>query len=475
MDRFLFKAALALWLGAWAAGPAAAQADSTLVLSLEAVQTLVLAYHPVAQQAGLLSEKARQEVRMARGEFDPKLEMTQQAKVFKEKEYFTLRNAYLKVPTWWGAEVKAGYERNTGINLGPEQDTDSGKGLGYVGISAPLGPLSRNFLIDARRAALREAQAYQDMAEAERQKTLNKLLYQVAKDYWQWYFAHHQLRLLRNGYRLAEFRFQAVVNEMRQGFMAPIDSVEAHITLQQRDIDIRRAEVELRNAELLLSNHLWDENGDPVELQPGLQPSEASPATLQTLGELESFAMDQHPELVKLRAKQQQLEVGRRLAAENLKPSLTVSYNWLLRRPLGTAESFDMALMSQNYKWGFGVYMPLLLRKERGKLGLAKVKLQENELEQLYRIREISNALQGAYFELSTLSDLLERQEEMVGSYRRLLAGERQKFENGQSSVFYMNVREGKLIEAEVKLFKMRSEYAKSRAQLLWTAGALLP
>ncbi len=468
---------LACW--AWAV-PSSAQLpslpDSLQRMTPQDLTELVLAQHPIAKQADLQNDKARQELRMARGYFDPKLESKQDAKEFKGKDYYTLWNSYLKVPTWWGAEFKVGYEQNTGINLNPESDTDSENGLGYIGVSLPLGPLSRNFLMDKRRETLRKAEIYQDIAGAERQKMLNKLVYSAMKDYWEWYFAYHQVRLFEYGYNLAELRYQAVINEIEQGFRAPIDSTETKITLQQRMIDLRNARVAAKNARLMLSNHLWTESGEPAELAPDVAPVDLpqQDETIRTLAELRDFAVQNHPELLKLRYKLGQLEVSKKLAVETLKPEINLKYNWLVLRPIAE-ENLNTALLSENYKWGFSFSMPLLLRKERGKLGLTKVKIEENLLDTRFTQLTIVNSIEAAYNDLVNLSDLLGLQEDMVKNYRRMLSGERQKFDNGLSSVFYMNVREGKLIESLVKLYKMRSAFAKSKAGLLWQAGVLVP
>jgi outer membrane protein TolC len=85
--------------------------------------------------------------------------------------------------------------------------------------------------------------------------------------------------------------------------------------------------------------------------------------------------------------------------------------------------------------------------------------------------REILNHLNAQFNTLLNLNEQLQIQDAMVENYRVMVRGERQMFRTGESSVFYINVREGKLIEAEVKLYKMRYEFAKSIAELKWAAG----
>lgn len=452
-----------------------AQEDSTGVaeaFSLEQVYELVMANHPLAKQAYQITDRAKQELRMARGSFDPKLESNFSNKIFKGQNYYELFDTYLKVPTWFGAEFKAGHERNTGINLNPEGDTDSEKGLGYVGISVPLGPISQGFLMDKRRATLKKAEIYQLEAEAEKIKAINKLLLQVAKDYWQWYFYFNQYNLFEQGYDLASFRYRAVTQRISQGDLAPIDSVEAKITLQQRQLNLQEAKIALNNAKLILSNHLWSIDEEPVELKEAVEPqlfvSNTQANAVETLLE---YAEDRHPELQKLNYKLAKLAIERKWAAEQLKPVIRAKYNLLTTKPV-TENDLNWDLLSNYYKFGLDVSIPLLFRKGRGKFQSTKIKQEQTNQALLYQRQVVMNQVQAYFMEFENLNQMLTVQESMVGNYRRLLAGEKQKFRNGQSSVFYVNVREGKLIEAEVKLYKLRSNYAKTYALLLWAAGS---
>ena len=52
------------------------------------------------------------------------------------------------MPLWYGADVKAGFERGTGAFVNPESYT-APAGLSYVGVSVPL---AQDLLLDERRA-----------------------------------------------------------------------------------------------------------------------------------------------------------------------------------------------------------------------------------------------------------------------------------------------------------------------------------
>jgi outer membrane protein TolC len=431
----------------------------------------VLRFHPVARQAALLSENARQELRIARGEFDPKLESDFAMKEYKQDLYYRNWNTVLKVPVWIG-ELKGGYEQNTGSYVNPEVRTPGG-GLAYAGVSVPL-PISQGFFIDARRATLRQAKLFRDIAEADRVKEINKLLLSAAKDYWNWYYARNEYEMMQEAYNLADVRFRAVKERVVQGDLAAIDSVEAQTILQDRLVQLQQAQVSVANAQLLLSNYLWGEDDTPLEIPQGVVPADfdtnqrvLGEATLITLLER---ARQQHPELRKLNLKMDQLEVETRFRRDLLKPSIRVDYNLLSAAPVQTSE-VDMAFLRNNYKLGAYFSFPLFLRKERGKLQQTIIKLEQNTFERSQAGREIENGIRAVYNELKTTEGLLQVQQSMVENYLRLRNGELQKFENGESSLFLINSRESKYIEAQIKLISLRSKYEKQKAELLWAAG----
>jgi outer membrane protein TolC len=445
--------------------------QKTRVLTSREFFQRVMEFHPVARQAALLSENARQELRIARGEFDPKLESDLAMKEFKKTLYYRNWDTQLKVPVWIG-ELKAGYERNQGTYVNPEIRTPDA-GLAYAGVSVPL-PISQGFFIDARRNTLRQAQLFRDIAEADRVKEINKLLLSAAKDYWNWYYAHNEYDMIRESYDLADVRFRAVKERVVQGDLAAIDSVEAQTILQDRLVQLRQAEVGLTNARLLLSNYLWDENDTPLEIPETVVPNDFDP-TQRTLGDatLETLltrARQNHPELRKINLKINQLEVEERFRRDLLKPIIRADYNLLSSTPVQT-EAMDMPFLSNNYKFGAYFSFPLFLRKERGKLQQTLLKQEQNVFERFQAGREIENGIRAAYNELKTTEGLLAVQGQMVDNYRRLRDGELQKFDNGESSLFLINSRDSKYIEAQIKLISLRSKYEKQKAELLWAAG----
>jgi len=325
-----------------------------------------------------------------------------------------------------GADLKVTYDRFVGQAVNPEYRT-ANNGLAGVGVSIPLG---QGFLIDARRATLKQAQWIVSAAEAERVKQINKVWLSAAKDYWEWYLAHRQVMLLREGFQLADTRFRAISQRAEIGDAAVIDSVEAKITAQDREVQLEQAVVNLQNARLILSTYLWNQTDQPLELPQQAIPQAAAEGLVkpEAFQQLVARAADQHPELLKLDAKVQQLAIEERFRRELLKPQVNVSGTLLSQPPLFSAQGpsyYDFNL--NNYKVGVDFLFPLFLRKERGKLKQVQIKSQQTVLERTQTNRDIQNGVQAAYNNVNAIERQIGIQQLAVQNQQRLLQAEQQK------------------------------------------------
>ena len=447
--------------------------DSAQVLTLQDFHRLILQHHPVAAQAALLTEQARQELRMARGTFDPVISSKVYRKEYNGKEYYTLWNNTLRIPTWFGPELVAGYDQTQGQYLNPESGTPD-KGLSYAGISVPLG---QGLFIDERRAIIRQASLMQGIAEAERVKLINKLLLQATKDYWDWLLYYREMQLYQESLELASFRMQAVRARVQEGDLAAIDTVEALTAVQDRQVMLQQARLAYNNSRLMVSTHLWAENQVPLELQestvPALAGSELTSLPQDSVQQLLEIARVNHPDLRKLNLKGQQLQVEQRYAADKLKPKLNAEYNVLQSDFYLNADVLERQHLGANYKLGVSFSMPLFLREERGKLQLTKAKQQANSLELRQTVREVENNLLAAYNEWQALEEQIRLQDQMVANAETLRNGEVIRFQNGESSLFLVNSREVKLMESQLKLYALKAKYAKAKTLLYWSAGEI--
>lgn len=477
MRRFRLLLTL-LCLGTWASGQVRSSIDSLAIVpdslvafTLDDYYAAILKYHPIARQAGLLSEVARQEIRLARGAFDPKIEAGLHTKKYNGTEYYSLAGGSLKFPTASLVNPFVGLDRNTGAYLSPEDYLGSEYNYRqlHAGVSMTLG---RGMFTDERRAALKQANLFQEMTEAEQIKIINKLLLDAAKDYWEWYFAYNNYRLLSRGVRIASAIYHRVKIDNRFGEAAAIDTVQAKITWQQRLLEQQEAFLNFQNSGIAISNALWDSLGRAVmpaeNWVPVLQPDPAL-LTEAELAALTEQALTSHPDLRKVDVKLRQLEVEKRLAAENLKPQLDLNY-YALNQPLNPDFETNFS-PANNYKLGVDFSMPLLLRKERSKLALTKLKLTHTRFEQDMLTRTVQNELTTTYNKLVTLYTLIGTQRNMVQNYEQLLQAELLNLREGESDLFKINIQQEKLIEAQTKWLKLTADFEKQLAYLYWAAG----
>ncbi len=450
---------------------ASAQSDTVQVLTRRALLQLVADNHPAARQAMLRTGMGEAMVRSARGAFDPKAVAGYSEKTFKGTEYYSLLDAGLKVPTWFGAELFGGFQNTSGVYLN-DADLTPEDGLLKAGISVPLG---QGLFIDRRRADLRKALAYQEMADAERLLLLNNVYYEALTEHLEWIAAFQRLGIARTAVDQANVRFVAISGSFRGGDRPAIDTLEALLQLQDRTMRLRDAEVDYRNATLILSNHLWDDVMRPLEIAPTVIPDTldlvlpTAPASMDTLI---GWAMEQHPKLLQLSGKVEQLEVDQRLRGEFLKPQLDLNYTFLANGGLLNNEP-GTAWDPSDRQWGLGFSMPLFLRKERGDLSFAQLRRKEAELDIDRERQMIRTTIGRRNNELALTEQQVELGASMVANYARLLSGENRRFQAGESSLFLVNQREVALLDSQFKQVGLVVDLRKAHYVLDKDAGIL--
>jgi outer membrane protein TolC len=432
----------------------------------------VIDFHPVVQQSDLIIESARRDLLIARGGLDPSIQGTFDRKVYKDLEYFNRSDFFLKVPVWLGgADLKVGYDRNVGVTLSDDIRTGP-EGITYLGLTVPLG---QGLLIDSRRATLRQATLFQNIADADRVKAVNKIILTAAKDYWNWYFAYQQFQLIQDFYQLADTRFNAIRQRASIGDIPAIDTTEALVTLQDREVQLTQAAMDLQNARLVVSNHLWGRGLVPLELPEDAIPQQSMGRILDesTLNELVQLARQRHPDLIKFDIKRQQLRIDERLGREMLRPAINLNASTLYRGLSfnGSETKSGLPYLDDNYKLGIDLYFPLLFRKERGKLQQIRIKQLQNDLDFTQAQREVSNEITISYNEVKLLENQIQVQRRAVENQQLLVSGEIRKYNLGESSLFLVNAREAKLNELRVKIESLVTKYEKSLATLLFAAG----
>jgi outer membrane protein TolC len=441
-------------------------------LTLENTFDLIRRFHPVAKQAGIQVELASSALQASRGAFDPAFYLSNQRKTFDGKDYFTYVNPELKIPTWYGIDLKAGIENNGGDRLGDESTFGQSS---YAGISIPI---LKGLLFDKRRSTLQQAKLMVGMSKQEQILALNNLLFDAADAYWKWVASYQVNLILLQAVEANKRRFAFTRQSFLLGDRAAIDTTESLAQLQTIQAMQQQAWYEWQKNRLALSNFLWKDDNQYYELPQDVVPDSSwamvsiESYPLPVLDNLLTVSSTSHPKLLSMGFKQDALKVEKREKLQNLLPRLDVDYNFL-NSGYNFSNPLKQALFQNNYKYGLTFGLPLLQRSARGEFNMAQLKINNQSLEIRQTRLEIENKIKASFSELLSLKEQVLLMQGSVKNQRSLLKAEETKFAVGESSMFLVNTRETKLLETQQKLMETTSKFFKSLVAAEWSAGQL--
>ena len=442
------------------------------ILTPEDFVSIVKKYHPVIKQATIQIEKAKASIVIARGGFDPLLYVNNDQKTFSGKNYYSYTNPELKIPTWFGIELKAGLENNSGKYLNNE--VTSGQ-LSYLGVSVPL---AKNLLMDNRRAVLQQSKIFRDQTEAERTNTVNDLLSEAYVSYWNWVKEYQLYQILSDAVKVNQSRFSLVKIGFRQGDRPAIDTVEALVQLQNFQYLQNESWVKFKNAGVSLSAFLWLENNSYYQLNENVVPDSKwnhpnmNDIPLGLIDDILYAARLSHPKLISYSFKLKSLEVERKLKFQSLLPTFTLRGN-LLNTGYNVFKGSDATFFQNNNKFGIDIGIPLRLSEGRGAYKMAKLKIDETNWSVSLQQQEIENKIRLYFNELTGLQKQIDIYEQTYNNYQILYRGEDIRFREGESTLFLLNIRENKLLEALQKLTELKTKFYKTQVSVQWAAGLL--
>ena len=447
--------------------------DSLKTLSAAQVMELVKQFHPVAKQATIFVEKANEDVTIAKGMFDPVLKNEMAQKTFDGTDYYYYNRPELTIPTWFGIEVSAGLEYLSGNRTDPVETKGQ---TSYFGVAVPL---AKNLLMDKRRAALQTAKIFRDASAIEKRNMLNNLMLDAMTSYWNWVKHYQVYKILTETLTVNEKRVELVKTAFRLGDRPAIDTIEALTQLQNIELLKNQASLDYQNTGLELSVFLWNANAQAynltVDIIPGddLKLSNVDVATMPELNNLLDAAAKNHPELLIYNYKLDVLSIDKKLKFQELLPTVNFRYNQL-GKGYDVLKTTAAPLFENNYQYGLSVGIPLRISISRGEYRKAKLKITETQLQQKQKQLQIENKVKSYFNEMLMLKTQVALQERALKNYQALQRGEEIRFQAGESSLFLINARENKTLEALQKLQELKTKFYKTENTLQWAAGLMI-
>jgi len=439
--------------------------QDSLRISAQEFISVVRNFHPLALKYRLQNKIAESEITRARGNFDPVLAGKLGEKNIDGTKYYEQKNIELGIPTWYGIDLTTSYNYLDGEKLNP---SDTRGGLYQFGITVPL---AKNLLYDRRRAVLDQAKFALKMTEAEQAVLTNDLLLEAENTYWEWVQSFEVYELQTKAVEINRNRLNFTRKTLEYGERPAIDTVEALSQLQSFELQQQEAYLNFVKNTQQLQLYLWNDNHEFYEISQLIFPSDRltdHPAYSEfefLIRDLENKRMDSHFSILYYNQKNNILESERRLKWQSFLPKLDFTYNFFNKE---NYRADYLPLFDNNFQYGLKLEIPLFQREARAGYEIAKIKISQNRLDTRLKIREIDTKIETYKSEVLNYHTQINFSESNLLNYRKLLTAEETRYSNGESSLFLINTRENKVIDAQEKLISTRTKFLKSFNKLKW-------
>ena len=434
-------------------------------LSWSQFKQILITYHPVAKRANLTESLAKARMTQAWGNFDPKVSVNFDQKEYAGTNYYRFLTPEIKLPLWYGMELKGNYSEAEGTYLNPENKLPQ-EGLSFVGLNVSLG---KGLLIDKRRAVLKQAQIFTQFSKNEQLRIVNDLILDAGIAYLNWQNKYKVTKIYSEALKLSEIRYKALKESFAGGDRAAIDTLEALTLIQQRQIQLQQTQLEFQNATFELGSYLWLSENNPSDLtQINFIPqAEIIPINIDL-----NSSINNNPKLLSYNYKIKDLNIEKKLKAESLRPTLDLQLG-ILNRGNDAFRNLNTNYWANNNKIGIQFSFPLTFSTARADLAEAKLKIIDTEIEQNLVRNDLSVKLNQNRAEGETLQKQIDLVKQSLKANKMLLEGEELKFKFGDSSLFLINARESKLVEVQEKLLETENKIAKNKLKAEWIVGSL--
>ena len=440
-------------------------AQDSLKLSHQEFLNIVKNYHPLALKYQLQNKIANAEITKARGNFDPVLAGKLGEKNIDGTKYYEQKNVELGIPTWYGIDITGSYNYLDGEKL---NNSETKGGLYQFGVTIPL---AKNLLYDKRRAMLDQAKFGLKMTEAEQIVLTNELLLDAENTYWDWVKNYEIYKLQKSAVEINRKRLELTKKTYEFGERPAIDTVEAASQLQSFELQERNAYLNFVKSTQELQMFLWKDKQDLYEIAQLIFPSSSLDEHSGysdyefLLQNLESKLLQNHASLEYYLQKQNILESERRLKWQSFLPKIDFTYNFFNKE---NYKADFLPLFDNNFQYGLKLEIPIFQRQARADYEIAKLIISQNQQDSQLKLREVNTKIETYKYEVTNYFSQIDISAKNLNNYLRLLNAEETRFGNGESSLFLINSRENKLLDAREKNIDLKAKFLKNYNKLKW-------
>ncbi len=415
-------------------------------LTIQEVISSVRDRHPIILSIEKDKEIAHGELQASEGAFD----LQWKSKITSTTGFYStdrIDSVIEKPTTLWGASLFTGYRFGSGkfaLYDGKLETLSAGEWR--TGIELPLW---RNGPTDRRRANIDRAEQGVKVAQTQIDQVVLESIRNATQRYWDWVVAGERARVYRSLLKIAEDRDAGFAERVKQGDLPIFERRDNERAILQRKAQVVAAERALQLAAIELSLFLRNEAGNPQIPTPENMPSDFThpePPENISVEAATLNALARRPEPSRFEAQKKQNDIESALFDNQLAPRLDLQ--------LAASQDFgagDPSRRPTEFEAGVVLEIPLERNVARGRMNAAvagrnKVMLQERFFRDrlVADIQDIQSSLTAAFGRL----DLNHKEWKLSVELEK---GERVRFQQGDSNVLFVNLREQATADAAVR------------------------
>lgn len=324
-------------------------------------------------------------------------------------------------------------------------------------------PLLAGRAIDSRRLALWQSRLAEAQAEPIILEKRLAATRKAALSYWKWVATTQKLRIAERLLLLAQDRQAGILFRVEQGDLASIAADENRRLVVERESILISSTRDVQQAAIELSLYLRDESGQPrmplLAEAPEALPKPFDPDSTIADGDMDR-ALLLRPEVRAIQIERQKLELDLAKAENDLLPKLN----------LGVAGSRDTgdAVSNPDDKGPFELDafidfdLPVQRRSAKGKVQVVESKLRKMDRELQFVQDRVIADVRDAEVALRQTWLIIGLAQENVRLAGVLEQAERLAFDEGESDLLRVNIRERRTASAASSLVDVTSEFFRS-------------
>ena len=338
----------------------------------------------------------------------------------------------------------------------------------------------RNLITDQRRTAFKQAKVFQVQSDIVQRQMIQNLHLNIWSQYISWYVFEEQKNILNSSIALSNDRQIAIRKLFSAGGCSGFDTLETSVQLNQFVTKQKEISIFSEKTKILFSAHLWNSvknnrviDFTPMAIKSNILPSNKFFEILESKFILQNENTDSlilfQPDLQFYVQKSNSLKLDIKLKQSYVLPKFDLKYQYLTT----DLSQYSSTNLANNHRLGLSFSAPLYFRSSRGELKTAKLKLLENEFETTLKQREIDTKLLALKKQTLAYKEILDMLKNVETGYYKLYQMEIKKFESGDGTIFLLNSRETRYLEAKLKTIEQFGKYMISLTEYFRVLGTI--